>query len=219
MIYILPVIKIAFKLPKTSLLSIIILVGALSTGTVFAANTILNPGERIFFDGGTDTSIREGLANRIFFEAGGNDEFIVADGFIRMTEGFAEFQNTGKVVFVLQRKDTLNSQSQLGSFDFRGKDNAGNVHSYGKILAAAGDPTDGTEDGFYTFFVSDDGNPNVIYLRLDGRNKDIDVFKTLDLNGNDINMKFGDLLTGGGDILLGGGDITSNADICIGTCP
>ena len=41
--------------------------GALSTGTVFAANVILNTGERIFFDGGDDTSIREGFANRIFF--------------------------------------------------------------------------------------------------------------------------------------------------------
>jgi len=194
---------------------IIFVVASFSVGAAFAggvADTILNSGDRIFFDGGSDTSIREGFTNRIFFEAGGIDEFIVANGFVRMTEGFAEFQNTGgKVVFVVLRKDTISNQQQLASFDFRGTDNLGNVHSYGKMLTLAGDPTDGTEDGFYQFIVSDDGNPNVEYLRLDGRNKDVDVFKTLDLNGNDINMKFG-------DILLAGGDIPSTSDICIGAC-
>ena len=191
---------------------IIFVVASLSVGTVFAADTILNSGERIFFDGGSDTSIREGTPNRIFFEAGGIDELIVADGFIRMTEGFAEFQNSNdRVIIITQRKDTLTTQSQIGTFDFRGTDNAGNVHSYGKMLVFAGDPTDGAEDGFYGFLVTEDGSVNTEYLRLDGRNQQVEVFTDMDLNGNDINMNFG-------DILLDGGDITSNADICIGTC-
>jgi len=194
MIHILTVIKISFKLTITSLLSIIILVGVLSTGSAFAlhtgsaADTIMNSLNKLFLDGGTDTYVREGLANRISFVAGDVEELIVANGFVRITEGFLELQDSNdKVVFITLRSDTITTQQQIGAFDFRGRDSVGNVHSYGKMVIYAGDPTDATEDGFYQFFVSDDANPNVEYFRLDGKNKDVDVFKTLDLNNQNIN--------------------------------
>ena len=64
--------------------------------------------------------------------------------------------------------------------------------------------TAGSHDGFYQLETAENGILKE-YLRLDGGNENIQIKRDMTLQGNNLD--------------LAGGNILSNGDICIGNCP
>ena len=154
------------------------------------------------FEGNTN-NINEGAAVTNFVR-------VLNVGLVQEEQNFSIDSNSQAILFrtgipemnLFNTTATPATGTVLGNYDFQGKDSAGNVEVYARIQADVRDDTSTTEDGRMLLGVVDNG-VFTNYIDLRGDIATLDIFKTLNLNGQNI------ILDADGDLLID----TSNDDL------
>ena len=155
--------------------------------------------KKLFLDGGGDTYISEIAPNFVKIFLNDIETLRLQETVVTIFRN----ENVGQLRLYGDRA-TQGPNDEIAQMVFRGNTDNGLPNSYGRLRVNTVDVTAGSHDGLYKFEVAENGILRE-YIRIDGGNEEIQIKKPLTMQGNNIN--------------LAGGNIISNGDICIGNCP
>jgi hypothetical protein len=140
-----------------------------SAGTtkMTVGSTIDVQGNELVLDADADTSIHADTDDQIDFKIGGTDRLTISStGKVTSTQtgGASNFEiqttadsTLGSDLTLYQNSSSPADNDIISFISFAGNDSGGTKNTYSQIRGVANDVTDGTEDGFITFFTQVNG--------------------------------------------------------------